>query len=120
MSDSEARMTPKDHSAPVLPKLGIPTRNQLTLIWNERSRQERMKAEGRFTHTCADPEMTDYERFAVLGEEFGEVAREVLTNEGRRLARDTRGTDAALRDELIQVAAVCVAWCEAISARFVG
>lgn len=56
--------------------------------------------------------MNDYERLAVLAEEFGEVAREVLTGEGRRLARDTVGTPEALRKEVIQVAAVAVAWAE--------
>lgn len=81
-------------------------------IHRERMRQERRKVQGRFLHTCADPEMNDYECLAVLAEEFGEVAREVLTGEGRRLARDSVGTPEALRAELIQVAAVCKAWVE--------
>jgi hypothetical protein len=90
----------------------------LDAVGVERDRQERRKAEGRFTHTCADPDgMNDYERLAVLVEEVGEVAREVLTGEGRRLARDSVGTDSALFEELIQVAAVAVAWSEAVKAR---
>jgi len=83
----------------------------------ERLRQEQRKAEGRFTHTCADPDpgaMTDAEKLTVLVEEVGEVAREVLTQDGRRLARDTEGTREALRTELVQVAAVAVAWVEAL------
>lgn len=84
----------------------------LLMISEERKRQDERKAQGRFLYTCADPEMNDYERLAVLAEEFGEVAREVLTGEGKRLARDTEGTAEALRKELAQVAAVCLAWLE--------
>lgn len=83
-------------------------------VQRERWRQERRKAEGRFTYTCADLGMNDYERLAVLVEEVGEVAREVLTGEGKRLARDTIGTRAALRAELVQVAAVAKAWIEGL------
>ena len=85
----------------------------------ERCEQEKRKSDGRFTHTCADPgpgAMTDAEKLAVLTEEVGEVAREVLTQDGRRLARDSIGTRAALREELVQVAAVAVAWVEALDA----
>jgi len=48
---------------------------------------------------------------AVLGEEYGESAQAVL--------HDTFGGKAAgtLREELIQVAAVAVAWIEALDAR---
>lgn len=90
----------------------------LRAIGTERLRQEQKRMAGRFTHTCADPDgMNDYERLAVLMEEVGEAAREVLTGEGRRLARDTEGTDEALCAELIQVAAVACAWVEAMYAR---
>ena len=41
---------------------------------------------------------------AILGEEFGEVARAILQQDG-----DASGN---VRDELIQVAAVAVAWVE--------
>src|SRR5262245_53360960 len=86
----------------------------LASVTAERLRQEERKRQGRFKYTCADAEMNHYERFAVLGEEVGEVAREVLTNAGKRLARDTNGTDAALYKELAQVAAVAVAWMESL------
>jgi NTP pyrophosphatase (non-canonical NTP hydrolase) len=47
----------------------------------------------------------------VLSEEVGEVAQEVL-----RLAdHDPRTSEADLRDELIQVCAVCVAWLEMLA-----
>lgn len=86
----------------------------LDLIRAERRRQDQLKADGRFEYTCADPEMNHYERFTVLGEEVGEVAQEVLTQAERRLARDTEGTTEGLRKELVQVAAVTVAWLEAL------
>lgn len=70
----------------------------------ERCRQEQLKAEGQFRHTCADLEMDNATRLAVLGEEFGEVCKELQDG----------GTVENLRKELIQVAAVAVAWVEAI------
>lgn len=84
-------------------------------VHRERLRQEQRKAEGRFEFTCADDGLTNAEKLAILVEEVGEVAREVLTQEGRRLARDTVGTKEALRAELVQVAAVAVAWIEVLS-----
>jgi NTP pyrophosphatase (non-canonical NTP hydrolase) len=77
----------------------------------ERERQEELKAAGRFEETCADPGMSDFERFAVLGEEVGEVAKAILEEAGRR----RRGDD-DLRTELTQVAAVAIAWLESIEA----
>jgi NTP pyrophosphatase (non-canonical NTP hydrolase) len=82
----------------------------LAEVGRERSRQEQLKAKGKFTYTCADAEMTDGQRLAVLVEEVGEVARAM--NDGK-----------GLREELIQVAAVAVAWVEAIDtpeSRFSG
>lgn len=86
----------------------------LNEIKTERLRQGEMKREGRFLYTCADDGLTNAEKMTVLLEEVGEVAREVLTQEGRRLARDTVETKEALRKELIQVAAVSLAWIEAL------
>jgi NTP pyrophosphatase (non-canonical NTP hydrolase) len=84
-------------------------------VAKERLRQEGMKADGRFRHTCADYELSNSEKLTILVEEVGEVAREVLTQDGRRLAHDTAGTPEGLRQELVQVAAVAVAWIEALS-----
>lgn len=81
----------------------------------ERERQQKLKAEGRFRYTCADPEITDDECYVVLGEEFGEVAQQVLTQPDRvggERSFDTVGSRAGLRKELVQVAAVAVAWIE--------
>jgi NTP pyrophosphatase (non-canonical NTP hydrolase) len=85
---------------------------ELDRIAQERKRQEQMKREGRFAHTCADAGMGNADRLACLAEEMGEVAQEVLTQKGRRLARDTTGTVEGLRKEVTQVAAVCLAWLE--------
>lgn len=86
----------------------------LTHVGTERLRQDVLKEQGRFEFTCADDGMTNAEKLACLVEEVGEVAREVLTQDERRLARDTVGSKAALRKELIQVASVAVAWVEGL------
>lgn len=79
-------------------------------IFNERQRQVRLKAEGRFKHTPADDEMSDGERLATIIEEVGEVGRNVLCRAG--LVTDGDPSDSALRTELAQIAALCVAWME--------
>lgn len=80
-------------------------------VRTERYRQEQLKHEGRFRYTCADKELTNAERAVILGEEFGEACRAVL--EAGDVVNDKHG--AQLRKELIQVAAVAVAWIEALS-----
>ena len=101
----------------------------------ERERQEQLKASGKFLWTCADNEVTlvtdngrsetvrkilDSEKLAVLSEEFGEAAREVTEE---IIAKDRQDGALAnqslvkLRKELIQVAAVAVAWVESLDAR---
>lgn len=76
----------------------------------ERDRQEELKEAGRFVFTCADEEMGDSMKFLVLAEEVGEVARALLND--KFLATDAVRRD--LREELVQVAAVCVAWVECL------
>lgn len=78
-------------------------------IVEELSRQKSLKQAGKFAYTCADLEMNHLERFAVLGEEFGEAAHEVNEGNGGRPIDEKK-----LRTELVQVAAVCVAWIEAL------
>jgi hypothetical protein len=93
--------------------VGVLTAIALVDVRAERERQERLglnkAAQGIRWASCADTEMDggDDRRYVVLGEEFGEVARALLEGEG----------DAHLRAELVQVAAVAVAWIEAIDAR---
>lgn len=76
----------------------------------ERLRQNQLKAEGRFAHTLADPEMSNADRVACLGEEFGEACGAVVQISG--LSNDR--TTADLRKELTHVGACVVAWLEAL------
>jgi NTP pyrophosphatase (non-canonical NTP hydrolase) len=80
----------------------------LDLVATERGRQERLKSEGKFTYSCADKEMQHSEALTVLAEEVGEAAHEV--NEG--IGPDRFIDKRRLLKELIQVAAVAVAWAE--------
>jgi hypothetical protein len=97
-------------------------------VSHERERQEFLRKSGKFTFTCAstDPSVTHEEKLAVLAEEFGEVSKEVVEHiiAVRKHARmsvpeaipDYKETIYCdkIRKELIQVAAVCVAWIEAL------
>lgn len=74
-------------------------------IREERERQERLKAAGKFAYTAADKELTNHERLAILAEEFGEVARAICD-----------GDRSNMREELIQVAAVALAWVQGLDA----
>ena len=92
-------------------------------VRDEREREEeiglRKRAEGIDWRSCADPDMGggDDKRFKVLGEEVGEVANASLEMD-YALTDDARDAEERhLRTELIQVAAVAVAWVEAIDAR---
>lgn len=76
-------------------------------------RQQKLKREGRFKYTCADNEMNNGERLAVLVEEVGEVAR-ALCELQQCNPHDTEGLQKLLhlKTELVQVGAVCLAWLE--------
>lgn len=76
-------------------------------ICMERARQETLRRQGKFDATCATTgkaQMSEFKCYTVLGEEFGEVGRALL--EHGAIASDP------LIAELIQTAAVCVAWLE--------
>lgn len=73
----------------------------LDLILRERYRQNTLKAEGKFPYTCADHEITDSERAVILTEEIGEVCRAVHDENPENL-----------KEELVQVAAIALAWLE--------
>jgi hypothetical protein len=109
-------------------------------VYRERTRQEDLKAKGKFLWSCSDTKVrvdanglsvrviTNPEKLAVLAEEFGEVSREVteqiialdkarVENDGdvdRRLGETLRVRNKKLKEELIQVAAVAVAWAESL------
>lgn len=70
----------------------------------ERIKQEQLRVAGKFSHTCASQQLKDGQKLAVLVEEVGEVAKAI---------NESSGSD-SLRNELIQVAAVAIAWVESI------
>lgn len=77
----------------------------------ERARQARLRAEGKFAFTLDMVEMPmpdgmpllSIHKYPILAEEVGEVARAM-----------NDGDDANLKEELVQVAALAVAWLEAL------
>ena len=81
-------------------------------IIRERMRQDALKSRGKFKYTCADSQMLSSEKFLVLSEEVGEVARAILNLQD--FSTDYGADLGKVRVELIQVAAVSVAWIEFI------
>lgn len=79
----------------------------LDMVATERGRQELLKSQGKFEYTCADKAMSHFEALSVLTEETGEVAHEVNESIGGRPLNRFK-----LIKELIEVAAVAVAWAE--------
>jgi len=99
-----------------------PTELALGNVLAERLRQEQLVKSGVIRWTCAEPDVDDHPKLAVLGEEFGEVARnlcERLTRSHTALCLCSECVAGLhdLREELVQVAAVAVAWIEALDAR---
>lgn len=88
-------------------------------VQSERARQELLKLQGKFAHTCADPvhSISNHCKATILGEEMGEVCNAVNEIDNCLHRIDGLGCDQArmvLRNELIQVAAVAVAWVESL------
>ena len=80
-------------------------------VVKERMRQDELKNAGRFKFTCADDGLLDTERLAILVEEVGEASRAVLN--AQRLVDDKMVfAELELKKELVQVAAIAVAWLE--------
>ena len=79
---------------------------------------ERLRQEKKFTisGTCAGHEMTVLHKYAVLAEEVGEATADVVEIMAAASGGVYKGTATpeTLRKELIQVAAVAVAWIESI------
>src|ERR1700679_1900544 len=64
-------------------------------------RQLELKCSGKFEHIAYDEECPDITRLAMLREEVGEVARAVQRAKHEKVT---------LKEELIQIAAIAVAW----------
>lgn len=73
-------------------------------VHEERLRQDELVRTEKISWGCCDPTAPEGIKLAVLTEEVGEVARAILENDD----------PTHLREELIQVAAVAVAWAESI------
>lgn len=104
------------------------TETALAAVNAERTRQHELLAKGKFPDYWRDG-VPDYHRLAVLAEEFGEAAKEaceILHNDTKlwpgeeapmvfehkkRVRKRLKGL---LREELVQVAAVAVAWIESL------
>jgi len=85
-------------------------RRTIDEVQSEILRAVRLKSEGRFQYVIADPIPAMWKN-AMLMEETGEVSREVLALEG---IVQEKGDLAALRKELIQVAALATFWADSI------
>jgi hypothetical protein len=83
-------------------------------IADERLRQQRLLAEGRFNYSAAQPCTCNFRKYVILGEEIGEVAQALDRLENGHTAAVRNAGRAELREELIQVAAVAVAWLESM------
>lgn len=84
------------------------TLSVLAEIQQERIRQQRLRDAGRFKYTLADvPGPDDGFKLACVLEELAEVGKCIL-------GRDVQDGDGDMRTELIHVAALSVAWIEAI------
>lgn len=102
---------PTEPAPPLPPHLHAQT-VIFSAIADERERQERLKAVGKFVYSCADREIPHIECYLVLAEEVGEVAHELNETIGGHRPLDK----AKLTKELIQSAAVIVAWLEKLRA----
>jgi NTP pyrophosphatase (non-canonical NTP hydrolase) len=77
----------------------------------EMVRQAQLKREGRFKHTPRDTDIPDTLKLAMLLEECGEVSRATLAR--AKVVQETE-QDHSLKKELVQVAAIAIAWAEAL------
>ncbi|WP_001021128.1 hypothetical protein [Leptospira interrogans] len=76
----------------------------------ERIRQERLQQTDLIPYTAASINVTNYQKIAILAEEVGEISK--VLNDYHKTDADQLSSD--LKLELIQAAAVCVAWLESL------
>ena len=86
-------------------------------IAQERVRQQELLRTGKITFTCSSPIVDDNRKLRVLAEEVGEVAEAIDHLEQLNPKSPAAKKQLAhLQTELVQVAAVAVAWLESIEA----
>lgn len=95
-------------------EVGSRLERALMEVGSERKRQEQLKASGKFRQTLADP-MDEHESLTCIIEEVGEVARILLNRDSGGRHDDVDTSDKALKGELCDIAALCVAWMERLS-----
>lgn len=83
-------------------------------LWREITVERRRAHEKHREHSMEGLDVDSPRRLAVLVEEVGEVARELNERPLRTWPRNADNVDALLRAELVQVAAMAVAWIAAI------
>lgn len=87
----------------------------LARVRGERSRQEELRAEGKFASTAASPDSHDFAKLVYLSEEVGELAEAMLELSGEVATVDTE--QVRLENafaEAVQVAAVATAIAESL------
>ena len=89
---------------------GLGSTDVFTRITAERERQNILLRQGKFSYTCASPVADPRRKLRVIVEELGEVAEALFRLE----ASECKANREHLIEELIQVAAVAVAWLEAL------
>lgn len=82
-------------------------------IADERRRQRQLLITGKISFNCSSPVVDDTRKACVLYEEVGEVAQAVLEWQEKPCAIRREH----LRMELVQVAAVAVAWLESLEGK---
>lgn len=83
----------------------------------ERSRQRELFGTGKISFDCASPVPDANRKLRVLVEEIGEVAEVIDFHENAESERERKYQRDELQKELVQVAAVTVAWLESMEGR---
>jgi len=92
----------------------------MELIIKERERQDQLRKAGKHPWSMNSIDVDDRRKLVVLAEEFGEVAMAVCKQtqtvdgckEGDDVHKQLEEIEENLTEELVQVAACCVAWLE--------
>lgn len=93
--------------------MALGEKNPFDKIHAERERQEKLFRDGINTFNVASPTPDVKRKLRVLTEEVGEVAKAIDKLERINCMTNHRN----LREELVQVAAVCVAWLESMEGK---